>query len=216
MKITVDSVIHLLHECAFGSLATQSIEIAGYPYASLLPFALDEQHRPLFLISGLAEHTKNLIADCRASFLIHSFSGQNVLTADRVSLVGDVKHIEASQQLIARYLRYHPDAEQYLSLGDFAFFKLSPKRARFVAGFGQMRWMEKAEWAGRAVFPLADELAVMQELIQVNARGIRVLGIDCYGFDMERNGKRERQRFPNGPIAVEQVGEVVKRFLTAI
>lgn len=216
MKVNFDSVIHLLHEAAFGSLASHSTQVQGYPFASILPFALDEQHRPLFLLSGLAEHTKNLIADFRASFLVHAPDGQNILTSDRVSLVGDVKPVEPSPDLLARYLRYHPGAEQYLSLGDFSFFQFLPRRARYVAGFGQMKWIEKSAWVDCAALPTADETGLIQEFITIHPPNMRFLGLDCYGFDVERNGKRERQRFPNGPIASAQVGEVAKRFLAAM
>ena len=85
MKITFHSAIHLIHEAAWGSLATHSTQAPGYPFATVLPFAPDEQHCPMFLISGLAEHTKNLIADYRASLLIHSRDSQNVLTTERIS-----------------------------------------------------------------------------------------------------------------------------------
>src|SRR4051794_23954336 len=118
MNINFDSVIHLLHGAAAGSLATQSTQMPGYPFASVLPFVLDERQRPVFLISGLAEHTKNLAADWRACFLVHVSD----VKAERASVLGDVQRIDAPPQLRARYIRYHPDAEQYLALGDFAFY----------------------------------------------------------------------------------------------
>jgi len=216
MKINFDSAIHLMHEAAWGSLATHSTQAPGYPFATILPFALDEQHCPLFLISSLAEHTKNLIADFRASFLVHSPDGQNVLTAERISIIGDVKPVTPSTDLVARYLRYHPDAEEYLTFGDFSFYQLVPERARYVAGFGQMGWLEKSEWTVAGVLPPAYEGLLIQELTDVYPGAIRMLGIDCYGFDVEKNGKRERQRFPTAPLAVEQIGEVVRRFLAAM
>jgi putative heme iron utilization protein len=115
MKIAFDSVVHLLHESRHGSLATQSIQMPGYPFASVLPYVLDENAYPVFLISQLAEHTKNLTADCRASFIVHDCGAQNVLTAERVSLIGDARQFDASAELVARYLRYQPDAAQYLA-----------------------------------------------------------------------------------------------------
>src|SRR5882757_3884072 len=111
MKINFDSVIHMLHGAPCGSLASQSVKMPGYPFASLLPFVPDEQHRPVFLISRLAEHTKNLIEDCRASFLVHGMDGQNALATERVSLLGKTASFDASPQLVAPSLRYQPDAE---------------------------------------------------------------------------------------------------------
>jgi hypothetical protein len=216
MKVHLDTVIPLLHKTPYGVLATQSTQLPGYPFASILPFILDERQRPVFLISALAEHTKNLLADHRASFLVSSPNGHNVLTGARLTSVGDVQRFDASEQLLARYLRYQPDARQYLDLGDFALFRLTPKRARYVAGFGEMGWLEEAEWAQGTILPLVDEAKFCCELVEVLPIGIRLLGLDCYGFDIERQGKRERLQFPNAPVAAENVGDVIKRFLTAL
>jgi putative heme iron utilization protein len=213
MKIHFDTVIQLMHKTSYGVLATQSTQVAGYPFASILPFILDEQHCPVFLISSLAEHTKNVLADHRASLLVSSPDGHNVLTGARLTVVGDATRFEASQELVARYLRYQPDAKQYLELGDFAFFRLTPKRARYVAGFGEMGWIEEVEWANAAVLSLIDEAKFCQEILPM---GIRLLGLDCYGVDIERQGKRERQQFPNAPVTTKNADEVMKRFLAAL
>jgi len=205
MKIDFDSVVHLLHKSRYGSLATQSIQMPGYPFASVLPFVLDENAHPVFLISQLAEHTKNLTADCRASFIVHDCGAQNVLTAERISLMGDVRQFDASAELVARYLRCQPDAEQYLGLGDFAFFRLKPKGARYVAGFGRMGWVEDADWASSVILSLEEEEKLVHSLIEALPAGVKLLGLDCYGFDFERTGKRERQRFPNAPLAADKI-----------
>ncbi len=216
MKIPLETIIPLLHKTIFGVLATQSTQLPGYPFASIMPFMADERHRPVFFVSRLAEHTKNLLADLRASFLVSSPDGKNVLTGARLTLVGDVMPIDATPDLVARYLRYQPDAKQYLDLGDFAFFRLMPQRARYVAGFGEMGWVEKEEWADGAFLPLADEAILYRDLLAVLPKGIRLLGLDCYGVDIERQRKRERRQFPNGTAAVENFDEVTKRFLAAL
>ncbi|KAF3996311.1 HugZ family pyridoxamine 5'-phosphate oxidase [Glaciimonas immobilis] len=215
MKITFASALHLMHEATWGSLATHSAEMPGYPFATALPFALDEQHCPVCLISGLAEHTKNLIADARASFLIHSPTGDNVLTGERISIIGNMVAISPSQDFITRYLRYHPDAREYLALGDFTFYRLTPKRSRYVAGFGQMGWLEAEEWTEAKILPLAEEKTVIHDIASMRKAPTKIFGIDYYGFDVEINGKRTRQRFPDAPIALGQMSEIVRRFLAA-
>jgi hypothetical protein len=215
MKATFDTVIHLLHEVPAGTLATHSVHMPGYPFATALPFAPDERHRPIFLISGLAEHTKNLLADARASFLVASREAQPILAGERLTLVGDVARIDASAELLARFLRYHPEAEQYVALGDFAFFQLTPKSARHIAGFGEMGWIDGAEWANAAMLPLTDEALLYQELVVHQRPGVRLLGVDSYGVDIERGGKRERQHFAKPLTSPEKIGENVRRLLSA-
>src|SRR5689334_16377745 len=53
-----------------GTLSTIALEPAGFPYGSFITFALHASE-PIFLISRIAEHTRNLQADPRASLLAH-------------------------------------------------------------------------------------------------------------------------------------------------
>jgi hypothetical protein len=216
MKPGIDTAIHLLHAASSGTLATQSSQLQGYPFATALPFAPDEQHRPVFLVSRLAEHTKNLVADRRASFLVSAPNDANVLTGARMTLVGDAERIEASPELTARYVRYQPDAEHYLSLGDFAFFRLMPKRIRHIAGFAQMGWIEESDWADAAALPLFDEAECLHELTGPQKPGMRLLGIDCYGCDIEHRGKRDRLRFGGMLHTPARIIETARRLLEVL
>jgi len=53
-----------------GSLSTHSRKFAGFPFGSMMPFAVDERGRPVFFISTMAMHTQNLHQDARASLLM--------------------------------------------------------------------------------------------------------------------------------------------------
>ncbi len=70
MKITPAPVIGLLRRAIYSTLATQSVKFSGYPYATVVPNVLDARHQPILLISLLAEHTKNVLADRRISLSI--------------------------------------------------------------------------------------------------------------------------------------------------
>ena len=60
----------LLHSQRQGVLSTISLHRAGYPYGSLTPYALSSAGAPMILISALAAHTQNLLADPRASLFV--------------------------------------------------------------------------------------------------------------------------------------------------
>jgi putative heme iron utilization protein len=112
----------------------------GWPFASATPYALDSQGRPLLLLSELAEHTRNLRADARASLLVQdSHAREEPLAGARVTLIG---RLSVSAQALDRYLTAHPEAQQYAALGDFNLWVLEPTHARFVNGFGEMGWLE--------------------------------------------------------------------------
>jgi len=57
----------LLRGCRSGSLSTAMAVSDGWPYASLVTYATDIDGCPLFLLSTLADHTRNIAADPRAA-----------------------------------------------------------------------------------------------------------------------------------------------------
>ena len=82
----------LVHRARTGTLATLSRRHPGHPFASLMPYALDETGRPIFLISSMAIHTQNLAGDPRASLFVAEpdWSG-DPLAAGRITLMGTVE-----------------------------------------------------------------------------------------------------------------------------
>src|SRR5207245_10610645 len=77
----------LLREGRSGALATL-MPGAGDPYCSLVNFATAADGAPLLLISRLAVHTKNILADPRVSLLIYARKEGDRMEGARVLLVG--------------------------------------------------------------------------------------------------------------------------------
>lgn len=213
MKIPLSEAISLLHRASHATLASHAHGMPGYPYATVVPCVADEAHRPTFLISMLAEHTKNLLADARASLSLIAPDADNAQTAARMTLIGDVERFDASPEMRARYLRYEPEAEQYLAL-DFAFFRINPKRIRFIGGLGRMGWLESAEWCEAPQLTLRDEAALLQTLTGT-AADLQVLGVDSFGFDHLSAGRRQRQDFPEPAASPAKALALAQTFLSA-
>lgn len=192
MKLELAPVLNLLHSAQAATLASQSLQMPGYPYATVVPNVLDEQHRPVLLISALAEHTKNLLADSKVSMSVTESGVANVQDGARLTLVGDAERFEPGPELIARYLRYVPAAEQYLAL-DFMFFRVVPKRLRYIGGVGKMGWVEVDTLASAPRLELIDEAQLIEEAATVAPRNVSLLGIDPYGIDYVADGFRDRQ-----------------------
>src|ERR1700685_3853352 len=57
----------LVSLCSIATLSTVSRKRPAYPFSSLMPYAIDEFGRPIFLISNMAMHTQNIQADHKAS-----------------------------------------------------------------------------------------------------------------------------------------------------
>lgn len=204
MKIELTPVIHLLHSAQHSTLASQSLQMPGYPYATVLPNVLDDYHRPVLLISALAEHTKNILANGRVSISIVEPGCGNVQAGARLSIIGDAEQFEADEALKARYLRYQPDAEQYLML-DFMFFRIQPQRIRYIGGVGKMGWLE-ADALGQDSISLNVEAGLLALASRHTQIGIRLLGIDNFGMDYCVDGQQKRLSFES-PIRAEELLE---------
>lgn len=122
-----------------GALSTHSLEKKGYPFASLVLYALDGRGRPVFLLSGLAVHARNLAADPRASLLVAEGESQ---ASARATLVGRAAKLSGAEAEEARgaYLARHPSAKAWAAFGDFALWRLEPEDAYVVGGFGSAGW----------------------------------------------------------------------------
>ena len=124
-------------------LATLSARPGGWPFASVAPYALTHGGEPLLLLSDLAEHTRNLRADRRASLLIQdSREAEDPQAGSRVTLLGSAEPATDEPEARGHYLARHPLADQYFMLGDFHLWVLRVTAARFVNGFGDMGWLE--------------------------------------------------------------------------
>lgn len=122
-----------------GALSTHSADRPGFPFASLALYALDERGRPLFLLSGLAVHARNLAADPRASLMVAEGGAQS---SARVTVIGRAVKLSGDDADTGRaaYLARHPGAKAWASFGDFSLWRLEPEDAYVVAGFGSAGW----------------------------------------------------------------------------
>jgi len=126
-----------------GVLSTLSLEVAGYPFGSVVPFCLDQHGRPLILIASIAQHTKNIAADPRVSLLVFERSEPDLQAAGRVTILADATRLASSERNLAtRYYRYFPQATDYDLTHDFSFHALVPRRVRYIGGFGRIHWFE--------------------------------------------------------------------------
>lgn len=196
----------LLRRARTGTLATLNRD-GGTPYGSLVNVAADVDGRPLILVSNLAWHTRNLLADSRASLLVaEPAASGDALTGSRVTVMG--RFLKADELRVRRrYLAHHPEAEGYAGFGDFAFWRLEPELAHAVAGFGRIETLEASE-----VFVPAMEMEEIEESavrhmnedhfeqVQRLAGGLegrwRMAAIDPDGADLSNGERNLRVGFP--------------------
>ena len=114
----------------------------GAPYVSLVLVAFDADGSPLLLLSRLAQHTKNLLADPRVSLLFDGTGGlEERLTGPRLTVIGAITPC-TDPSALARYVERHPSAQTYAGFSDLNLYQVTIARGHYVAGFGKIRWID--------------------------------------------------------------------------
>jgi heme iron utilization protein len=203
---TVRGLMRAADRAALGTLLPD-----GAPYVSLVLTACAHDASPIVLISALAEHTKNLMRDARASLLFGGTAGlANPLTGARASVVGRLI-ADDDPALRARYVARHPEAAAYVDFHDFRLWRMTIERAHLVAGFGKIYWVEADALLTRPAPALvAAEPEILQHMNQDHAEAIALYarklvgrqgdgwlmtGIDPEGIDLRRSGETARLAF---------------------
>ena len=176
----------LLDRQTTGYLSTHSRRHPGFPFGSVMPYALDDLGRPSFLISKMAMHTRNLDEDPRASLLVPEESvARDPLGAGRVTLVGRAEPVPEAELETVReaYLARHEKARHWVDYGDFGFYRLEIVGVYFVGGFGVMGWVEANDYGGAEADPLAaDAPGIIEHMNRDHADAMILLAADRAGL----------------------------------
>src|SRR5437764_6691742 len=102
----------LLRRSRQGALATLMAG-SGDPYCSLVNVASYPAGSPILLISRLAIHTKNILADARVSLMLDERAEGDPLEGARIMLGGRAEEAGSAdlEMMRRRYLNAHPAAE---------------------------------------------------------------------------------------------------------
>jgi putative heme iron utilization protein len=196
----------LAAQSSTGTLCSLAIDPEGYPYGSFVTVAFDGGN-PIFLISQLAEHTRNLTRDARASLLVAENRSADPLANGRVTMLGPCRRIDDdASSARASFLATHPNARYYADFGDFAFWRLTVESVRYIGGYGRMSWIDRDAWHAATPDPLArsadgiiahmnaDHADALVLYCKAFSRATEITsasmtGIDRYGFEMSAHTK---------------------------
>lgn len=205
-----------------GSLATMAADEPGYPFGSVVSYALDGHGRPLLCLSDIAEHTRNLKAEGKASLLVTepATADTDQLALGRVTLIGEITAVPTDEIDAASsvYRAAHPQA-YYTDFDDFVFYRMDVRGIRYVGGFGHMSWVTVDAYAAAEPDPLrphagdiighmngdhADALVAYCKALagEPQTTAATMLTVDRYGFDVLAmfDDNRKAIRIPFGEI----------------
>jgi heme iron utilization protein len=174
----------LMYTGRLGSLSTLSRKQPGFPFGSVMPYALDASGRPIFLISTMAMHTQNLQSDSRASLLVtQPDASGDPLGASRVTVMGNVLTIPKPEVADARklYLERYANSKYWVDFEDFSFFRMDVLDVYYVGGFGVMGWVQASDYDGAQPDPLADAAAGIIEHMNADHKDALILIARVFG-----------------------------------
>lgn len=151
------------------TLCTESTKsgLEGYPFGSVVPFALTAEGKPVIFIATIAAHTANLRANNKASLFVRQpDTDGDPQNGWRITVMGKMKRLAELNERIsdkdahvvervgrdeldaihARYLETTPWARDYGLTHGFAYWRMSEIDAvRYIGGFGKICWLDGRE-----------------------------------------------------------------------
>ncbi|MRX27582.1 HugZ family protein [Kangiella sp. HZ709] len=189
----------LLRTQELGVLSTHSKSMEGYPFGSVTTYISTVNGEPIFYISDLAQHTRNILKDPRMSLIAFTGDDDDANAGARLTVMGEAVKIEKEQaeKIAERYYRIFPSSTQYKKAHDFNFFILRCHKVRYIGGFGEIHWISKQDWLldepdwleaedGMITHMNDDHKDAMQLILKdqlgVEAKDVEMLAVNPDGF----------------------------------
>lgn len=193
-EISSHSVRQLIRSSTKGYLSTQldtskskNVELKNskllIPYTTFVTIAFDYDVCPIFILSDLSEHTKNLKKNNYVSLLIYEeqkfleFFAEYVnetqvdalggyedpMSRPRLTIVGKLVKYDS---LVAkkRFLLRHPASNLYANFADMNLYKLEIINAHITAGFARVKMFDRKELLSEFVDFKEDEFKVVDHM----------------------------------------------------
>ena len=148
---TLATLLRTQRIAALGTLRQGAPLVSMVLYLPAADFSAFHLH-----VSRLAWHTQDMLADPRVSLSIAATDDgtRNPQVLERVSLRGEATALPNDapehEALKAAWLTRFPDSAIQFELADFSFFRIEPRDARFVAGFGRIHNLSAAALSAAA------------------------------------------------------------------
>ncbi len=219
----------LLRRSRQGALATLMVG-SGDPYCSLVNVASAADGSPILLVSRLALHTRNVLANSRVSLMLDERREGDPLEGTRIMIGGVAEAVgEAAQAAVSRrYLAAHPSAEAFVKFKDFRFLTIQVTSGHLVAGFGRIvdlrpeQLLTDLSGAEALLEAEPDIVSHMNDdhrdtmnlyatrLLGGSAGDWRCVGCDPDGLDIQNEQQALRLNFPRRIVAPAALRKILK------
>ena len=120
----------------------------GAPMVSMTLFMPEQDLSGFYVhVSRLAWHTQDMAQDPRVALSVAETDDGRAdpFTLMRITVRGEAVQIPQTDELRTRWLERFPQQAINFELADFSFWRIAPRDARFVAGFGRIHNVSATE-----------------------------------------------------------------------
>lgn len=216
----------LMRSVDSGILSTMSKELPGYPFGSVTPYFLTHDGRVVIYVSGIAQHTKNILADPKVCMTVMDSGDESQQSLGRVTVIGDAEIASDDEsKVMERYFQFFPEAVRYAQTHSFMFVTIKPKRVRYIGGFGKIFWVEAEDWITPACEWAASEAGVISHMnadhadalaliakhfcSQASADKAQFVAVDPEGFHLSTTGRTFYVPFENPCLDSKELREAL-------
>lgn len=113
-----------------------------YPTGSMCTYVLSDEGDIIILISDLALHTKNILADNNVSMSFYEPNSKNRQTSQRISVVGKAVKVQKDtkefEQINKKYATFFPESKTFLQIKGFDYYTIKPLMSHYIQTFGKI------------------------------------------------------------------------------
>jgi heme iron utilization protein len=153
-------------------LSTHSVEQAGFPFGSVVPYVLGRDGHPLLLLSPISQHTRNIEADSRCGLLVSEAGDGDVQTLARLSAMGRLRRLPSDDDA-DRYFACFPHTRPYRAELGFRFYRFVPVKLHWNGGFATARWLGRDRIIRPNPFSMALETRILDHMNRDHADALR-------------------------------------------
>ena len=181
-----------------GVLSTQSLSVKGFPFGSIIPFMMTNDGNIIIYASDIAQHSRNMKTDNKASLCVYDATQDDSQASARVTVLAEASWDDVSKLDEERYFQLFPQAAQYRKTHDFRFYTLQTTRVRYIGGFGEIYWFSKDEWISDYADVSSMEEGIIDHMHQDHLDALAEIITDAKGEELSEQDAAMLTVFPEG------------------
>ncbi len=183
-KNIISQARQLLRQQELAVLSTHSKSTPDYPFGSVTTYITTVNGEPIFYISNLAQHTRNILQNPKMCLTVFEGNQNDPNAGARLSIMGDAILVDDTklEQVKQRFFTLYPDSRDYQKMHDFNFYQLKTHRVRYIGGFGDINWISQQDWNLKDPEWLSSEQDMVTHMNQDHTEALELICMQQFNY----------------------------------